>query len=422
MKILVVGGGGREHAICWKIRQSQKVQKIYCAPGNAGTAEIAENVPIQADDIQGLLDFAVEKKIDLTVVGPEAPLVNGIVDKFEKAGLKIFGPDSAAAMIEGSKVFAKNFMRSAGIPTADFVVLDDPDMIEDVVNKFETAAVKVDGLAAGKGVIICKSKNEIRLALERILVAKEFGDAGKKVVVEELLDGEEASMLAFCDGKRAKLMLSAQDHKRVFDNDEGPNTGGMGAYCPAPVVNGLEKNIFEKIFVPAMREFNKKGIAYKGVLYAGLMINNGSFKVLEFNARLGDPEAQVILPLLDSDFVDLAFACISGNLDKFEIKWKKGSACCVVLASKGYPGNYKKGFLIRGLDNFKAFEGVIVFHSGTIVCDGGICTNGGRVMSVVGIGQNIKEAIERAYVGVSQIDFEGMHFRTDIGKKALQRK
>ncbi|MEK6958335.1 MAG: phosphoribosylamine--glycine ligase [archaeon] len=422
MKVLVIGSGGREHALVWKLSQSKRVKKIFCAPGNAGTAELAENVPIDAEDIDALLNFAVKNKIDLTVVGPEGPLVNGVVDAFEKKGLRIFGPSQKAALIEGSKAFSKEVMVAAGVKTAAYKVIVGIDEAQMSLGDFEKAAVKADGLASGKGVFICNSKSEIMGAVNKLLQEKIFGDAGSRIVVEELLEGEEASILAFCDGKNVKLMVSSQDHKRIFDNDKGANTGGMGAYSPAPVVEGLEKRIEKEVMLPVMKELAKRGAPYKGVLYAGLMIKGKDFKVLEFNARFGDPETQVVIPRLENDLVDVLEACIDGKLDKIDLKWREGSACCVVLASKGYPDKYEKGKIIEGLDNVKAFKDVFVFHAGTALKDGKILTSGGRVLGVTGLGKSIKEAIANAYTGVSQIDFEGMQFRADIGKKAINRK
>ncbi len=422
MKVLVIGSGGREHALVWKLSQSKRVKKIFCAPGNAGTAEFAENVPIPADDIEAMLKFALKEKIGLTVVGPEAPLVNGIVDEFQKKGLRIFGPNAKAALIEGSKAFSKEVMAAAGVKTAAYKVIVGIDEAQMSLGDFEKAAVKADGLASGKGVFICNSKSEIMGAVNKLLQGKIFGDAGSRIVVEELLEGEEASILAFCDGKNVKLMVSSQDHKRIFDNDKGANTGGMGAYSPAPIVNGLEKKILQKVMLPVMKELAKRGAPYKGVLYAGLMIKGKDFKVLEFNARFGDPETQVVIPRLENDLVDVLEACIDGKLDKIDLKWREGSACCVVLASKGYPGEYEKGKEIQGLANAKAFKDVFVFHAGTKLENGRVLTNGGRVLGVTGLGKSIKEAIANAYTGVSQIDFEGMQFRHDIGKKALGRK
>lgn len=423
MKVLVIGSGGREHALCWKIKQSPKVGKLYCAPGNAGTAELAQNVDIAPEDIEKLLEFALREKIDLTVVGPEGPLALGIVDEFEKKGLKVFGPNSGAAMMEGSKAFAKQIMVDANVPTARFEVICGIDEAQAVSCDFaKGAAVKADGLCQGKGVIICKNQTEIMGAINKLVQDQIFASAAKRIVIEELLEGEEASILAFCDGRDVKLMVAAQDHKRVFDDDNGPNTGGMGAYAPAPVARGLEEKILNGVFIPVMKELNRRKIEYKGVLYAGLMIRpDGKFDVLEFNARFGDPETQVILPLLESDLVDIMVACIEGRLDKMDLKWKDGAACSVVLAAGGYPEKYEKGKEITGLENISAFKDVFVFHAGTRVANGKIVTNGGRVLNVVGRGKNIEAAIANAYTGVSQVDFDGAHFRTDIGKKALKK-
>lgn len=423
MKLLVIGSGGREHALCWKLAQSRKVEKIFCAPGNGGTSEAAENVDIAVEDIEALADFAVKNGIGLTIVGPEGPLVAGIVDEFRKRGLRIFGPDSSAAMMEGSKAFAKEVMVAAGVPTARYEVVSNIDEAQSVVGDFPRgAAVKADGLCQGKGVIICRTQGEIMGAVNLLMQDSIFGDAGKRIVIEELIGGEEASVLAFCDGQTARLMVSAQDHKRVFDGDNGANTGGMGAYAPAPVMSGLEKRVHAEVFVPVLTELRKRGISYKGVLYAGLMIDGKDFKVIEFNARFGDPEVQAVLPLLESDLVDLLEACVDGKLAGAVMKWKIGAACCVVLASGGYPGKYEKGRPIEGLSNAAAFGNVLVFHAGTIMSGGRLLTNGGRVLGVTGIGSTIKEAIGNAYTGVSQVNFDGMHFRTDIGKRAIERQ
>lgn len=421
MKILVVGSGGREHAICWKFSQSKRVDKIFCAPGNAGTEEIAQNVHIPAEDIVRLADFAEGEKIDLTFVGPDAPLSYGIVDEFEKRGLRIFGPSMRAAMLESSKIFAKEVMVKAKVPTARYKVIVNADEARAIAGEFGKAAVKADGLAAGKGVIICNSPSEIVDAVWRLKQESVFGKAGDRIVIEELLEGEEASVLAFCDGKTAKLMVPSQDHKRIFDGDRGPNTGGMGAYAPAPVVSGLEGQIHDMVFVPVLEFMAKNGTPYKGVLYAGLMVKGGGFKVLELNARFGDPETQPVLSLLESDLVDISDACIDGKLAGTDIKWKEGAACCVIVSSKGYPGKFEKGRVITGIDDANALEGVKIFQAGTKFEHGKVVTNGGRVLGVNATGSSIREAIERAYMGISRIEFEGMHYRKDIGKAALGR-
>ena len=425
MKVLVVGSGGREHALVWCIAKSNKVKKIYCAPGNGGTASLAENIPIEADDISSLADFAGKEKIDLTVVGPEAPLVAGIADEFLTRGLNVFGPSANAAMIEGSKAFAKEVMKSAGIPTAFFNLITNIDELQELVQRknLQKAAVKADGLAAGKGVFICNSQQEIMAAGNKILQEGIFGGAGKRVVVEELLEGEEASILAFCDGSTVKLMVSSQDHKRALDNDKGPNTGGMGAYSPAPVIaKELEKRIERDVMLPAIKELKKRGAPYVGVLYAGLMISNNQIKVLEFNARFGDPEAQAVLPRLKTDLVEIMLSCINGKLQKQKIEWSENAACCVVMASGGYPGNYEKGKEIFGLDKSAKLHDTIVFHAGTKKIGDKIFSNGGRVLGVTALGKTINESIEKAYKAVSKISFEKMHFRRDIGGRALEVK
>ncbi|MGB9613195.1 MAG: phosphoribosylamine--glycine ligase [Candidatus Margulisiibacteriota bacterium] len=423
MKVLVVGSGGREHALVWKIAQSSKVDKIYCAPGNAGTAELAENIEIKAEDIQALKKFAVENKIDLTVVGPEAPLVLGIVNEFEKEGLKIFGPSKEAAIIEGSKVFAKRFMVKYGIPTARAVIFDNPQKTLDYLNEIGAPiVVKADGLAAGKGVIVCQTKEEAIEAVNLIMVKREFGKAGEKVVIEECLEGEEASILAFADGKALVPLVSSQDHKRVFDEDMGPNTGGMGAYSPAPLVTDrLMEQIDVEILRPFVAGMRQEGIPYRGVIYAGLMVTKNGPKVLEFNCRFGDPETQPILMRMRSDLVPILEAVVEGKLDDRLIEWDERAAVCVVLASGGYPGHYEKGFPIEGLDRVAKMEDVVVFHAGTkLVGSKQITTDGGRVLGVTALADNIKFAIDKAYRAVELIHFKNMHYRKDIGKKALK--
>ena len=372
MKVLVVGGGGREHALVWKVAQSPKVTKIYAAPGNAGIAVLAECVPIKAEDIPGLLAFAKTQKIDLTIVGPEGPLSRGIVDEFSKAGLRIFGPSGKAAEIEGSKRFSKDLMKKYHVPTAEYEVFTDRLAAEAYVRKKGAPiVVKADGLAAGKGVIVAESVDEALKALDVIMVQKAFGAAGDRVVIEECLIGEEASFMAFSDGKTVVPMASSQDHKRIFDSDKGPNTGGMGAYSPAPIVTKkLEQSVMEKIMIPTVRAMEKEGRLFKGVLYAGLMIHNGEAKVLEFNARFGDPETQPIMARLDTDLIEVIEAILDGTLSKLEIKWKQGSAVCVVMASGGYPGDYEKGKAISGLEKAAKQKDVIVFHSGTALRGG----------------------------------------------------
>ena len=428
MRILVIGSGGREHALCWKIAQSPKCEALYCAPGNGGISEIAIPVDIKAGDIDGLLNFAVTNKIDLTVVGPEVPLVLGIVDKFREAGLRIFGPSKKCAMLEGSKVFAKELMKKSGVPTADFRVFDDP---AEAFKYLEEAGlplvVKADGLCAGKGVIICKSADEAKKAVEDMMVKKAFGsEAARKIIIEECLAGEEASIIVVCDGKSVVGMASSQDHKRVFDGDKGPNTGGMGAYSPAPVVSErLYREVLEEVIFPVVKALEKDGSSYKGALYAGIMITGSGIRVLEFNARFGDPETQVIIPRLKSDIIELMEAAIDGRLNNICLEWDKRACVSVALTSGGYPGSYEKGVEIKGIDAAEAMEDVIIFHAGTISGrrekDGerAFITNGGRVLNVTALGSDIKAAIEKCYEAVGAIQFDKMHYRKDIGAKAI---
>ena len=424
MNVLVVGGGGREHALVWKVSQSPKIRKIYAAPGNAGIAGLAECVPIKAEDIEGLLTFAREKSIDLTIVGPEGPLSFGIVDRFSNAGLRIFGPSGRAAEIEASKRFSKDLMKKYGIPTAAYGVFTDRAAAEAYVRKTGAPiVVKADGLAAGKGVVVAGTVEEALKALDLIMIDKAFGAAGDQVVIEECLRGEEASFMAFSDGTTVVPMASSQDHKRVFDQDKGPNTGGMGAYSPAPVVTkALEQKVMDTIMIPTVRAMGKEGRLFKGVLYAGLMIENNEAKVLEFNARFGDPETQPIMARLDTDLIDIIDAILEGRLSALEIRWKPESAVCVVMASGGYPGTYAKGKEIRGFDQASRHQGVTVFHSGTAYKDGMIVTDGGRVLGVTGLGASIAAAIDTAYAGVKELSFEGAHYRRDIGARALAKR
>ena len=422
MRILVIGSGGREHALCWKLAQSPKATKIFCAPGNPGTAQVAENVNIAAEDILSLRDFALHNKIDLTVVGPEAPLVLGIVDEFESNGLKIFGPDKKASLIEGSKVFSKNLMKKYNIPTADFLTFTEEDEALKFLKKTGApVVVKADGLAAGKGVIVCKTEEEAKHAVKRMLKEKEFGDAGNEIIIEECLEGEEASILCFTDGKTIIPMASAQDHKRINDNDEGPNTGGMGAYSPAPIVTEeiLEK-VHREILIPTITGMEAEGHPYKGILYVGIMLTKDGPKVLEYNARFGDPETQCILPRLKTDLLEVMEKVVSRQLSAVSLTWDPRPAVCVVLASGGYPGNYKKGIEISGLEAARETEDVIIFHSGTAEKEGNIYTGGGRVLGIVGIGDTIRHAIDRSYLAIKLIHFDGMHYRKDIGRKALK--
>ncbi len=421
MKVLVVGSGGREHALVWKIAQSPKVSKIYCAPGNAGISDQATIVPIKANDLNGLLEFALKEKIDLTVVGPEDPLTKGIVDLFESKSLSIFGSSKKAAEIEGSKAFAKEMMRKYHIPTGSYEIFGDPKEAKKYIRKLGApVVVKADGLAAGKGVIVCNTVEEASQSVDRIMVERIFGEAGNRVVVEEYLVGEEASYIAFTDGKVILPMASSQDHKPIFDGDKGPNTGGMGAYSPAPVVTDqVHERILERILRPIVQGMGEEGRPYKGVLYAGLMIHDGHPRVLEFNARFGDPETQPVLMRMKGDIIPILEACMKGNLSGCEIEWDSRASVCVVMASRGYPGDYERGKPIAGLKEVSKMEGIFVFHAGTALKDGQVVTNGGRVLGVTGLGKDIPRAIERTYEAVKKISWEGVHYRTDIGQKAL---
>ena len=423
MNVLVVGGGGREHALIWKIAQSPRVKKIFCAPGNAGIADLATCVPIDAEDIERLVQLVKKEAIDLTVVGPEGPLSLGIVDIFQKKGLKVFGATRKAAEIESSKSFAKTLMNQYGIPTAESKTFVKYEKAEAFVRKsVMPVVVKADGLAAGKGVLICKTVDEALAALKLVMVDMAYGEAGKKVIVEEFLTGEEASFLAFTDGKTVLALPSSQDHKAVSDNDEGPNTGGMGAYSPAPVVDDyLHRKIMSEVMIPAVNGMAAEGRPYKGVLYAGLMIQNDQIKVLEFNARFGDPEAQPLLMRLKNDIIEIMEAVICGRLDTCKLEIDDRASVCVVMASKGYPGSYPKGLPVSGLEDARKLKNVIVFHAGTSRKDGAVVTNGGRVLGVTAIGDSIRDAIATAYQAVARISWEGVHYRRDIGQKAVRR-
>ena len=420
MKVLVIGSGGREHALVWKISQSPKVDKIYCAPGNAGIAQQAECVAIKADDLDGLLAFAQQNQIDLTVVGPEVPLTMGIVDKFQKQGLKIFGPSGKAAEIEGSKTFAKDLMAKYNIPTAKYGAFTDAAEAKAFLDTVGLpCVVKADGLAAGKGVLICETKAEAEEAIADILVDNKFGSAGSRVVVEEFLTGQEVSMLAFTDGKTVVPMVSSQDHKRIWDGDKGLNTGGMGAYSPAPVYTAdIHEIVVPQVLEATVKAMEAEGRSFSGILYAGLMLTADGPKVLEFNARFGDPETQAVLPRLKSDLVDIFLAIIDGRLNEMNIEWHEEAAVCVVIASGGYPETSEKGRVITGLAEAAA-TGAIVFHAGTKEDNGNIVTNGGRVLGISALGKDIAEAIANAYKGVKEVKFENMQYRTDIGKKAF---
>ena len=419
MKVLVIGGGGREHAIIWKLAQSKNVSKIYCAPGNGGIADLAECVPIDVMDFEKLTKFAKENNIDLTVVAPDDPLAAGAVDAFEANGLRAFGPNKAAAIIEGSKSFSKDLMKKYNIPTAVYEVFENStDAINYIKanNKFPVV-VKADGLALGKGVIIAKTFEESENAVHDILDDKVFGSAGAKVVIEEFLTGPEISVLAFTDGKTMKPMVSAQDHKRAYDNDEGPNTGGMGTFSPSRVyTDEVAEECMEKIFIPTMNAMNAENRTFKGVLYFGLMKTADGVKVIEYNCRFGDPETQVVLPRLKSDLCEIFNAVIDQRLDEIDIEWNDDACVCVVMASGGYPKNYEKGYKIDGIKQAESL-GALVFHAGTKRSDNDILTNGGRVLGVTALGDNLEDAIQKAYKYVDLVNFKNAHFRKDIGIK-----
>ncbi|WP_297213250.1 MULTISPECIES: phosphoribosylamine--glycine ligase [Thermodesulfovibrio] len=418
MKVLVIGSGGREHAIAWKLSQSRVVDKIYCAPGNAGIAEIAECVEVESKDLSSLLDFVKYEWIDLTVVGPEEPLAKGIVDIFQKEGRKIIGPTKAGAQLESSKVFAKEFMKRHKIPTAEYKVFTSYTHAEEYIRlKGTPIVIKADGLAAGKGVFVCEKYEEATEALRLIMKEKIFGAAGERVVIEECLKGKEVSYLVFTDGKNILPMVTSKDHKRLLDGDEGPNTGGMGTLSPNPIITAeLEKEILNTVIKPTIKGLREEGIIYRGILYAGLMIVENKPYVLEFNCRFGDPETQVILPRLETDLLDIFMAVWEGKLNKIDVKWKHDASVCVILASEGYPGKYKKGSPIKGLEMIKGIKDIVVFHAGTKFNEKGeIVTNGGRVLGVTAIGKDIAEARQKAYGAIELIKFEGMQYRKDIG-------
>jgi len=419
----MIGGGGREHTLVWKIAQSPLVEKIYCIPGNAGIGDIADCRKMDVEEsLDPLVQFAGDEKIDLTVVGPEDPLANGIVDHFENLGLKAFGPSKAATDIESSKVFSKRLMNKYSIPTAESETFYDPREAESYIRKVgPPIVVKADGLAKGKGVLLCHDLQEALDAVNTIMVKKAFGEAGNRVLVEEFLEGEEASFIGFTDVKAILPMSSSQDHKPIYDGDRGPNTGGMGAYSPAPVVTDeVHDLIMETVMEPAVKGMAAEGRPYKGVLYAGLMLTEGKPKVLEFNARFGDPETQAVIPRLKSDIVPVMQACIDGTLDKVQLEWAEGPAVCVVMASGGYPAKYEKGKVISGLKAAGAMENVMVFHAGTARKGDDVVTNGGRVLGVTALGDDIEDAIGNAYEAVDKISFEKAYFRKDIGHRALE--
>ena len=423
MNILVVGGGGREHAIAWRLSQDSCRPTLFCAPGNAGTAAIAQNVPISAEDVPGLLAWAKQHRPDLTVVGPEVPLCLGIADAFGAAGLRVFGPCQAAARMEGSKLFSKEIMNAAGVPTARSQSFADAEAAVAALDTFSLpVVVKADGLAAGKGVIIAQTRDEAVAAVRSMLVDAVFGQAGAQVLIEEFLEGEEASILALVDGEHAVILPSSQDHKRIFDNDQGPNTGGMGAYSPAPVVTpDLLPVIMNGVILPVVRELKRRGIVYKGVLYAGLMIGPRGINVLEFNARFGDPETEAVLPRIGGDLIPALEACIDGTLTDALVKVRTEVAATVVMAAGGYPGSYKKGTPIEGLAEAARVPESVVFHAGTALKDGQVVTSGGRVLAVTALGDTLQTAVSRAYEAASKIHFAGAHYRRDIAHRAFNR-
>ena len=419
MKILVVGSGGREHAIVWKLAQSPKTEKIYCAPGNGGIAELAECVDIGAMEFEKLAAFAKEKEIDLTVIGMDDPLCGGIVDVFEREGLRVFGPRKNAAILEGSKAFSKNLMKKYGIPTADYQVFTDPEKAQEYLETAKFPIVlKADGLALGKGVLICNTLEEAKAGVKTLMLDKQFGSAGDEIVVEEFLTGREVSVLSFVDGKTIKIMTSAQDHKRARDGDQGLNTGGMGTFSPSPFyTEEVDAFCREHIYQKTVDAMRAEGREFKGIIFFGLMLTADGPRVLEYNARFGDPETQVVLPRMKNDLAEVFEACVDGTLDQVELEFEDNAAVCVVLASDGYPEKYKKGFPISGLDAFAGKKDYFVFHAGTKkAADGQILTNGGRVLGVTATGKDLKEARKKAYEATKWISFENKYMRTDIGK------
>lgn len=419
MKVLLVGSGGREHAIVWKLKQSPKIDKIYCAPGNAGIAQDAQCVDIGAMEIEKLVEFAKNEGIDFTIIGMDDPLVAGVVDAFQAEGLRVFGPRKNAAIIEGSKSFSKDLMKKYNIPTAKYEVFDNYDAAKAYVLQQEMPIViKADGLALGKGVLICASVEEAVAGLGEIMLDKKFGASGNTVVIEEFIVGPEVSVLSFCDGKTVVPMVSAQDHKRALDGDKGLNTGGMGTFSPSKMYTPeLAETCMKEIFQPSLEAMAKEGREFVGILYFGLMLTKDGMKVIEYNARFGDPETQVILPRLKTDLIEIMEACVDGKLDQINIEWYDNAAVCVVEASGGYPESYEKGYPITGLEEIKNREDIVVFHAGTKMQDGKFVTNGGRVLGITGIGKNLDEAIKIAYQGVEIVDFDKKHFRHDIGVK-----
>lgn len=421
MNILLIGSGGRENALAWKLAESSRVDELYIAAGNPGTAEYGQNLDFDESNQEALLEFALKEKIDITVVGPEAPLAAGIADIFEEHGLKVFGPNQSAARLESSKAFSKELMQKYKIPTAAYRSFTDADKaVEYIKAKGAPIVVKASGLAAGKGVIVAQTEAEAVEAVKTIMKDEKFGEAGARVVIEEFLEGEEATILAFCDGQTIVPMIASQDHKPAYDGGKGPNTGGMGAYAPAPVVTEQIKKDFEvRIMEPTLKALQSEDLDFKGIIYFGLMIKDGKAKVLEYNVRFGDPEAQVVLPLLETDLLEIMEAVVGRNLDQIEIRWKDKKALCVVMASGGYPVKYEKGKEITGIKAAEAAEDIIVFQAGTKLEDGKLLTAGGRVLAVTASGDQFEEVIKKAYAGVEKIHFEDFQIRNDIGQKAL---
>ena len=421
MKVLVVGGGGREHAIIWKLSQSPKISELFCAPGNGGISKLASCVPIKATDIEGIVNFSGENKIDFVIVAPDDPLVAGMVDALEAAGIRAFGPVRAAAIIEGSKSFSKDLMKKYNIPTAGYAVFESSaGALKYLDTCSAPVVVKADGLALGKGVIIAQTIAEAKTAVNSIMNDRVFGEAGNKVVIEEFIEGPEVSILAFTDGKTVVPMVSSQDHKRVFDHDQGPNTGGMGTFSPSLIYDGkLAEQCMKEIFIPTIEAMNMEGRKFKGILYFGLMITKDGPKVIEYNARFGDPETQVVLPRLKTDLLDIFNAIIDEELAGIKIEWSDNAAVCVIAASGGYPGKYPAGLEISGLEAAEADENLTIFHAGTSCTDGKFYTAGGRVLGVTAVEENMEKAISKAYAGIEKISFEGMHYRKDIGKKSI---
>src|SRR5690554_4690442 len=421
MNIMVVGSGGREHALVWKLYQSERVKKIYAAPGNDGMKHLAERVAINEEEIKALADFALDKAVDITVVGPEKPLVDGIVDEFESRGLKIFGPNKKAARIEGSKVYAKTILKKYEIPTAEYEVFTEPAQALRYLKTAEyPVVIKAEGLAGGKGVVIATSKKEAQEAVDKIMEERIFGDAGNRIVIEDFLEGEELSLLVLSDGQRFLPLAPAQDYKAIFDGDEGPNTGGMGAYSPIPFLDKkLEEEICNKILKPGIKAFQKEGINYKGILYTGIIITDTGPRVLDFNARLGDPESQVILPRLKNDLLDLIEMVVEDHLEPVALEWDKRSAVCVVLVSGGYPIDYETGYLIEGIEELNKYDNVLLFHAGTRKEKGKFYSDGGRVLGITVLGDGLFDTLNQIYDFVETLNFEGMHYRTDIAYRVL---